>query len=368
MKLGDRRVRIILIMMMVVAMLGLGQNVYAVQSVKQIEVAFAPMHFVFDGQELAPPEDQKGFLYLGITYLPLRFISHSLNKSVHWNAKTYTATIGVPTKAELAVIGEYNGDNKVKAGEYNGDSKVKVPVKSETAVTKKTMLEVSFTKISYIFDGKKKQPLGEQSGLIYKGRIYVPMALFVSASLNQIIDWDPKTYTVSAKAVDPKVVASSKPTVKPTPSPTPNPGNGGAVSGGVLAGGGSAVGGGVSVGGGGGNGGGNGSNGGGASAVTFASLKVAADGQIAALRETCYAALLTFGVSYQSTQILATKTSLLNKAVNQLASCDSQFNSIMTSLQSQLSSNGHPITIIAEYRATYALESLPARNLLAGMQ
>ncbi|WP_262685217.1 NPCBM/NEW2 domain-containing protein [Paenibacillus baimaensis] len=76
----------------------LGTAGYAVASTggTQIEVFFKSLHYVFEGTAKTPLPDQKGFIYNGTTYIPLRFIGEALDKDVQWDGMT--DTISVKTK------------------------------------------------------------------------------------------------------------------------------------------------------------------------------------------------------------------------------------------------------------------------------
>ena len=63
-----------------------------------IQVYYVPLQFTFDESEVAPPTDQQGFLYNNRTYLPLRFVIHSLNQAVGWDGDSYTVTITEPNE------------------------------------------------------------------------------------------------------------------------------------------------------------------------------------------------------------------------------------------------------------------------------
>ncbi|MDB5053525.1 MAG: peptidyl-prolyl cis-trans isomerase [Bacilli bacterium] len=71
----------------------------------QIEVYFKNLKYTFDGVEKTPTKG-KGFIYEGTTYVPIRFISEALGKTVHFNDQTETVVVGKGgyTKAPEMVI------------------------------------------------------------------------------------------------------------------------------------------------------------------------------------------------------------------------------------------------------------------------
>lgn len=61
---------------------------------KQISVFYNPLKYYFDGVEKAPPEDQQGFVYNNRTYVPLRFMSEALGKTVNYDPATFSIYVG----------------------------------------------------------------------------------------------------------------------------------------------------------------------------------------------------------------------------------------------------------------------------------
>lgn len=59
-----------------------------------ISVTYLPLRYSIDGTERTPPADQKGFIYQGRTYVPLRFLGEALGKKVDYDADTTTIYVG----------------------------------------------------------------------------------------------------------------------------------------------------------------------------------------------------------------------------------------------------------------------------------
>lgn len=79
---------------------------------QQITVSYTPLTYFFDGAEKAPPADQKGFIYGGRTYVPLRFMGEALNKKVGYDPQTSSIYVGAKPGAVPALW-----QNQTKQGE-----------------------------------------------------------------------------------------------------------------------------------------------------------------------------------------------------------------------------------------------------------
>jgi hypothetical protein len=157
---------------------------------RSIDVYHVPMHFVFDGEEYAPPEEQKGFIYEGSTYVPLRFISYALNKAVGWEGESYTVTVSESQDQDSIMIHEYKLNRKVRQSRIE---------KVDMSEAKPSSIQAYFQKVNYIFHGLIKSPAEDLPGMIIHDTLYVPMRFF-SESVGQQIEWDPKTYSVVSKS------------------------------------------------------------------------------------------------------------------------------------------------------------------------
>lgn len=82
----------------------------------QIEVAFRGLKYMFDGVEKKPTEGA-GFIYNGVTYVPLRFVSEAIGKKVEWDEAASTIWVGDRLAAD-AVVASYKG-GQVTKGEFD---------------------------------------------------------------------------------------------------------------------------------------------------------------------------------------------------------------------------------------------------------
>lgn len=163
-------------------MMGISAQASAAQAPLDVDVYQVPMHFTFDGKEYAPPEGQQGFIYEGTTYVPIRFISYSLDKAVNWDPNTYTVTIAEPKAADKINISEYKLNTQIYSKSTEKFNKSKLAPSN---------LKVYKEKINYVFDGVAKKPSDELPGYIVDGSLFVPIRFF-SESVGKTINWDPR--------------------------------------------------------------------------------------------------------------------------------------------------------------------------------
>ncbi|MFD0680821.1 MULTISPECIES: copper amine oxidase N-terminal domain-containing protein [unclassified Paenibacillus] len=277
-------------------LLGAVSPVYAEQTPTPIEVYYAPLQFVIDNDVFAPHADQKGFIYEGSTYVPLRFISYSLKKAVRWDGDTYTVTVEEPSTTDLVSINDYNVNTKVHGAVSSQPA--------DTSSLNSTQIAAYKEKVNYIFDGKSKEIGADLPGFIYEGSLYVPLRFF-SESVGKKIEWDAKTYTVSAKTQEgPKTEPEP---AKPDDTTVTTP---------VVTGGGGGGGGGGSRGG--------SSSGGSSNPVAEAQI----EGKLRALENSCSAELQAVLDQYLNKTI--DKETAISEASKKVSGCTTQFKSILS--------------------------------------
>lgn len=298
-------------------MMGISAQASAAQAPLDVNVYQVPMHFTFDGKEYAPPEGQKGFIYEGTTYVPIRFISYSLDKAVNWDPNTYTVTIAEPQATDKINISEYKLNTQVYSKSNEKFDKSKLAPSN---------LKVYKEKINYVFDGVKKSPADELPGYIVDGSLYVPIRFF-SESVGKTINWNPETYTVSADTKEEKKPDVKLPETKPETKPVVTPPIGGGVGGG---------------------------GGGGTVKQSEASIKADAEAKMSALEIESAGVLLDLYAKY-----LATHDESLKAQAREYIreTSDRKFEQIMSDTETKLISNGSDRstidTIIDTYRNDY---------------
>lgn len=127
-----------------------------------IKVQSMNVNLIFDGVSIQPPAGQYVFMYNNTTYIPLRFMSYALQKSVAWDAKNVKVTVAEPSSSELVVIKEY------LMNATNGNS---------TSVASKNIV-LNQVKASYVFNGSTKALPAGQSSFILNGSLYVPLRFY----------------------------------------------------------------------------------------------------------------------------------------------------------------------------------------------
>jgi hypothetical protein len=312
--------RIIFVLLISILVFGPVSGAYA--SSQTIKVHYAPLHFVYDGKEYAPPEDQKPFLYKGSTFIPIRFMTNMFEKAIQWDGATYTVTVREPNQEESILIGEFNMNTLVR----NSDIQ-----KIDTSKLKSTSVKASFQRVTYVFDGEMKEPPAQLPGMILNSRIYVPMRFF-SESLDKEIGWDAETYTISAQSEAYKAKLKALELERGPDAPTGPSG--------------------VPI-----------IPSGGSGAPTYASIKSQADVQIVALRSKAESYFSNLVIQYIAADE-ADKAEIIAAGKNKLAEYDSQFAGIISTLRSELRKYGFDTSIADDYEQQYENEKAIARSFL----
>lgn len=274
-----------------------------------IKIKTQPIKLTFDGQALKLPDGQYSFIYEGRTYVPIRYISYALLKSVNWDGAK--AAISEPTEKELAAL--------------------KKQLQLAAAGSQKPQLSVEITiqsiKASLVFDGKAAALPADQSIFGYKGSIYVPIR-FLSESVGTQIGYDPVTKTVSGESAAYRAEQGGG--VIP-------PGTGGGTG-----------------------------NGGGIVKPTYEQITANAEAKLAALKASCQATLMDIGLQYLAASA-ADQPKIKEKGLQEVNNCSAKFEIIMSETTTSLTTNGYKTDIIAEYRAAFNKELEAGREIAESM-
>ncbi|MEK4239210.1 copper amine oxidase N-terminal domain-containing protein [Paenibacillus sp. FSL H7-0714] len=299
-----------------------------------IKVQSMNVNLIFDGVSIQPPAGQYVFMYNNTTYVPLRFMSYALQKSVAWDAKNVKVTVAEPSSSELVVIKEY----LMNAKNGNGSS----------AAAKNIVLNQ--VKASYVFNGATKALPTGQSSFILNGSLYVPLR-FLSESVGHNISWDQKTKTITAasKAYQEQTTNGSTnndngkdPSPVATPAPTDTtgaPGGTGAIGGGSA----------------------------GTGKVSYETITSDTEAKLTALKNQSQSTLMSIAFEYVGATDEASKKSIKAKGVQQLASFTASFNSIVADAEQKLNSNGYSTEIISQYKSEFESQLQLGKDLAAGM-
>lgn len=328
--------------------LGSGASVWAEEQPVPVEIYRLPLHFVFDGKELTPPDDQQGFLYEGSTYVPLRFLAYSLKKAVRWDQDTYTVTVEEPQTVDLVTINDYLMNREVRD---------KKPEKVDAIDLQPSWINVYIEKIVYVFDGVVKEPPAELPGFIIQDVLYVPLRFF-SEALGRKIEWNQETYTVSAVTPggadpanpgaqpmqdgDKKSQADQKSEGEKKPEGDKKSDNA------PAAGGGPAVG------------------GGGAGKPSKESIEQKYIDRATALRDRCSNELWDLAAQYLETKDKAARSAIKSRGQAKLSACESEFNQITAGLASELSVNGYTTEKVDEMKDAFKREKEAGEIMLCG--
>ncbi|OKP88579.1 hypothetical protein A3844_07760 [Paenibacillus helianthi] len=282
-----------------------------------IKVQNMNVQMVFDGVSMTPPSGQLVFMHNNTTYVPLRFMSYALQKSVSWDAKNLKVTVVEPTSTELVVIKEY----LMNAGT------------SQNTSLKSAILQP--LKTSFSFNGSAKNLPAGQSSYILNGALYVPLR-FLSESVGNVITWDQKAKTITAisKAyqeqkstsggnVEPKPTASTKPSQAGSSDETGK--------------------------------------------VSYESITSATEAKLTALKSQSESTLVSIAMEYVSAKDEASRASIKAKGLAQLSSFTASFNSIVAEAEQQLKANGYSTDIISQYRAAFEAQLQAGKSLAEGL-
>ena len=283
----------------------------------EIKTKTQPIKLEFDGEALKLPDGQYSFIYQGRTYVPIRYISYALQKSVNWDGKK--ATVSEPTEQELAAMKKQL--QHASAGTEKPQASVEITIQPVNA--------------ALVFDGKAAPLPAGQSLFGYKGSIYVPLR-FLSESVGTQISFDPVTKTVNGQSAAYRAEQGAGGDIL-------IPGTGGGSAGGT------------------------GDAGGGAVKLSYEQITAEAESKLAALKSSCTATIMSIGLQYISTSDAAVKAQLKAQGLQEVDNCSAKFEVIMSDTTAKLTENGYSTAIIADYRKAFEAELEAGRDLADSM-
>lgn len=295
-----------------------------------IKVQNVDVKLLFDGLVMQPPAGQYVFMYNNTTYVPLRFMSYALQKSVSWDAKNLRVTVAEPSSSEMVVIKEYL-----------------MNVTNDSSFTAKN-ISLNNVNASYVFNEQAKVLPQGQSSYLLNGSLYVPLR-FLSESVGSSISWNQKTKAITANSPGYEENAttgnsknnSESPSASATPKPTATTAPSGATN--------------------------SGSSGTGTGKVPYESITSATEAKLNALQAQSQSTLIGIALEYVNAKDDATKQSIKTKGIKQLASFKASFNSIIADAEQTLNNNGYSTGIIQQYREAFEAQLQAGEAIAEGM-
>lgn len=298
----------------------------AATAASTVKVQSMDVKMIFDGVSIQPPAGQYTFIYNNSTYVPLRFMSYALQKSVSWDNQNKKVTVAEPASSELVVIKEYlmNAAN------------------ATTTSTSNKSIGLTKVNASYVFIGIAKALPTGQSSFILNGSIYVPLR-FISESVGHNITWDQKTKTVTA--------TSAAYQEQGTGTNNPSTGIG------------SASGAGSST---------DGATTGDSDAATtgtptYEQITSDTQAKLSALQSQSESTLMSLALKYINAKDETTKSSLLAQGQQQLNTFTASFNSIISEAEQKLNKYGYSTAVISQYRAEFEAQLEAGKALAESM-
>lgn len=291
-------------------------------NVEIIKVQNADVKIVFNGVGLTPPDGQMVFIHKNVTYVPIRFMSYGLKKSVSWDSNNLIVTINEPNSSESIIIKEY----------------IKNIINNKSSFVSLKSATLKSVDAKFNFSGSVKTLPTGQSSFIYNGNLYVPLRFF-SESVGNTIVWDQKNKTIIASSNNEgitketgKLDSTATPAPTTTPAPTATP-----IASGT------------------------------AGKVSYEQITSATEAKLNALKAQSQSTLFNIALEYVSASDDAVKQSILSKGKQQLASFTASFNGIISEAEKELISNGYSTQIIQQYREAFEAEMKAGLSLAEGM-
>ncbi|GMK48360.1 hypothetical protein PghCCS26_54900 [Paenibacillus glycanilyticus] len=283
-----------------------------------VTVKTQAVNLKFDGQSLALPDGQYAFIYQDRTYIPVRFISYALQKSVKWDQKTSKVTVSEPTAAEKEALA------KLLAGAAAGGAQ---PVESKNITIKPVQATL-------VFDGQAKALPTGQSLYSINNSIYVPLR-FMSEAVGTDIKWDQKTNSITGESAAYKAAQAGGNNGTGT-----NPGTG---------------------------------TGGGTDPVgevkpTYENLAASATAKLTDLESKCGATLNTLYNQHKAATDDTVKKNLEDSGRQTIDQCTADFNKLVTETKAELAKYGYSSdALIAEFKKQFDTDMALIKSLAGGM-
>lgn len=167
---------------------------YAASHLVTIEVSMNPVQFVYNGEPLELEEDKPSFIYDGSTYVPLRWLSESLGKTVEWDEEKRIIYITDQDTMVEGQVGEQPGqDGEVKPDEDEGEN-----VAIQLVLDKEVYSANDVLEFQIINGGSEAISFGRPFGLEYlKDGKFVEYPMDLAFTMELLILGEQETFTQS---------------------------------------------------------------------------------------------------------------------------------------------------------------------------
>lgn len=286
----------------------------------KLKIKTTTVNLVFDGQQLKLPEGQVAFIYKDRTYVPIRYISYALQKSVKWDHPNWRVLINEPTEEELVEL------QKQLEAAVDGEA-VKQPNKEITVTQSDAKL--------FFYDEEVQLP-EDQHIYLYDSLIYVPLR-FLSEAVGLEIGWDQETFTVTGESEAYRAAKEAEGGISELPG---------------------GIGGGGSAGGSGGNG----------AKLTYEQITSNTEKSLTAMRNSCELTLLGYASQYLDATTDTARASIKANANSAFDKCSADFEKLMTDTSAKLTAGGYSTAIIADYRTAFEAQVKAGRAIVEGLK
>ena len=172
---------------------------YATSQLNSIDVSFNPVSFVYNGEPLELGEGQQSFIYEGTTYVPLRWLSESLGKTVEWDEMSRTITIHDQVKEEIADPGEEISEEEQEAVNQAEEEQEAVELTDvELALDKEVYHPDDVIHFEIVNNGTGTISFGRPFGLeIWQNEAWVELQLELMFTMEMLYLDEGETFTQS---------------------------------------------------------------------------------------------------------------------------------------------------------------------------
>ncbi|MCM3630348.1 copper amine oxidase N-terminal domain-containing protein [Paenibacillus glycanilyticus] len=305
------------LMLLIIALLTVAPLTAGAAATSSVSIKTQAVSLKFDGQSLSLPDGQYAFIYQNRTYIPIRFISYALQKSVKWDQKTSKVTVSEPTAAEKEALAKLLAGATAGANQPAADNNITIkPVQA-----------------TLVFDGQSKALPSGQSLYSFNNSIYVPLR-FMSEAVGTDIKWDQKTNSITGESEAYKAAQAGGGT---TPGGNTGGGTGGTDPVGEVK-------------------------------PTYDSIAASATTKFTNLESKCSATLTDLYYQHKAATDETVKKNLEDSGRQTIAQCTADFNVLVADIKAELTKYGYSADeIIAQFTEQFNYDMALIKSLAGGM-